>query len=103
MHRMDSTSHQMPYWWGVLLNADALRLRFLHRRSDLRVLHDQNLLRLATRKPLEEEGMRTEMLRACLDSVIVKPESELTTAAKVIVKAVTKATEGERMDDMTYL
>ncbi|WP_313620403.1 hypothetical protein [Pantoea septica] len=109
MHHMDSISHHMPYWWSACLAFFSTLTLYDcvicigAAISAFFTIKTYYASRRERRQQLEEERKRTEVLRACLDSVIIKPESELTTAAKVIVKAVTKATEGERMDDMTYL
>ena len=98
---MDSTSHQMPYWWSACLAffstltlydcvfcIGAAISAFFTIKTYYASRHERRQL-------LEEERKRTEMLRYYLDSVIAEPESERATAAEVVAKA----TEGTGMTD----
>jgi len=97
MHCMDSTSHQMPYWWSAWLAFFSTLTLYDcvfcvgAAISAFFTIKTYYASRRERRQQLEEDRKRTEMLRAYLDSVIAKPESERPTAAEVVAKA----TEGE--------
>jgi|GEM_PF-548606 len=101
VYRMDSTSHQMPYWWSACLAFFSTLTLYDcvfcigAAISAFFTIKTYYASRRERRQQLEEERKRTEMLRAYLDSVIAKPESERPTAAEVMAKA----TEGERKTD----
>lgn len=101
MHRMDSSSHQMPYWWSACLAFFSTLTLYDcvfcigAAISAFFTIKTYYASRRERRQQLEEERKRTEMLRTYLDSVIAKPESERPTAAEVVAKA----TGGERKTD----
>ncbi|MET3816252.1 hypothetical protein [Pantoea sp. UYEF8] len=101
MHRMDSSSHQMPYWWSACLAFFSTLSLYDYvfcvgaAISAFFTIKTYYASRRERRQQLEEERIRTEMLRAYLDSVIAKPESERPTPAEVMAKA----TEGKRIRD----
>ncbi|WBV22604.1 hypothetical protein [Pantoea piersonii] len=93
MHRMDSSSHQMPYWWSACLAFFSTLSLYDYvfcvgaAISAFFTIKTYYASRRERRQQLEEECKRTEMLRAYLNSVIAKPESERPTNAEVLAKA----------------
>ena len=97
MHRMESTSQQMPYWWsGCLAFFSTLSLYDYvfcvgAAISAFFTIKTYYAARREKRQELAEERARTEMLRRYLDGVMSVPEGERPAAVEVVARAIRMA------------